>query len=398
MRLLDHLDQIISWSKRSLWHYIAASLQPRFLTRSAESLLRATHTAFLHTVFFELPTHSSSSSYSHSLVLRVTHAVFFFEPFTLIGNMVWLETKDVKALEHATDTLRSIRDGQVKDPSYLSNLSRPLFGFRVTKAFNSYILKRRFLPGMEGVVFRCEDEAAYVKARDLFGTDRQPLKDWVPHEAIEIGTRPYDTWQAVAPSPISKERPHEGSQWLRTDGSMPDKSGETVPVSNFARTARKRATLSTDANGDLLVIFEISREKTEDKPSYSFRMTRTAAGRSDFDDIAWPAEGTLYNVRFEVRKDWKPHEYSWARLPLYGPFEDWDRANSWGVCLEWTDKTGQHRCRYLHCERPFVMLDDLSYGSIQAYARGIEVRSSNAHITPTHQRKHPTGAFPAQHR
>jgi hypothetical protein len=316
----------------------------------------------------------------------------------VIGNMVWLEAKDVDALEHATDIFRDIRDGRAQDPSYLANLSRPTFGFRVIKAVTAPISKANFLPGMQGVVLSCEGDGAYVKVRDLFDIDRQPLKDWVPRSAIEIGTKPYGTWQTVAPSPISKEYLHEGSQWLRTDGYMPGKSGETIPVSNFARTARKRATISTNTNGYLLVIFEICREKTEDKPSYSFRITRTAADKSDFNDIAWPAEGTLYNVRFEVRKDWKPHEYSWARLPLHGPFEDWDRANSWGVCIEWTDKTGQHRCRYLHCERPFDMLDDLSYGSIQAYARGIEVRSSNAHITPTHQRKHPTGAFPAQHR
>jgi hypothetical protein len=560
--------------------------------------------------------------------------------------MVWLETKDVDTLPHITDTLRETRDGRAQDPSYLSRLPRPTFGFRVIKTFTSPILKSKFLPGMQGQVLRCEDDCAYVQVRDLFGVDRKPLKDWIHRDAIEIGTKPYGTWQidtrliprtvskltpgelgllkkadskhlalaistflktlaetkpdcltskdldrlggergtripwmtgvivegvkkagllptlnnpqftirelahnaifdcashqnrneagfyfrryivpspgqpkkgcilytgqsgdletrhksystskqhieliessesidmralCIVPkvfyfehkfiveqlftsllqtyrkvllenmsganvdiqlsyhkrnfqemelianesakvsgwtgavrrksfwsdyfasceganyqSPISEASLHESSQWLRTDGSMPDKSGETIPVSNFIRTAPKRATLSNDTNGKLLVIFSISRPQLEDKPGYSFRITRTALNESAFDDIAWPAERTFFTLKFEVRRDWKPHPYSWARLPLYGPFEDWDRANSWALCMEWTDKTGQYRSRYLHCERPFIVIDDLSNGSIQAYARGIEVRSSNAYITPTHWRKHTMALF-----
>jgi hypothetical protein len=545
--------------------------------------------------------------------------------------------KDVDALSHTAGTFRDIRDGRIPPP--------PTFGFRVLKAFTSPILKSKFLPGMQGRVLKCEDDGAYVEVRDLFDVDGKPLKDWIHRKAIEIGTKPYGTWQVdtrliprtaskltpkelallnkedskhlalaistflqtlaktrpncltsedlkrlggeggtripwmttvivegvkkagllptlnnpqftiqelahnaifdcashqnrndagfyfrryimpspnqpkkgcilytgqsgdletrhrsyslpsskqhaewiansdsvdmralcLAPkvfyfehrfiveqlftsllqtyrkvlfekmsgavvdtqlsyhncnfqemelianeaaklsgwtgavrrksfwsdyfvsceganyqSPISEAGMHESSQWLRTDGSMPGKSGEAIPISNFIRAAPKRATLSKDTNGKLLVIHSIARPGVEDKAGYSFRITRTALNDSVFDDIAWPAEGTFYNVKFEVRLDWKPHPYSWARLPLYGPFEDWDRANSWALCIEWTDKTGQHRSRYLHCERPFIVIDDLSNGSMQGYARGIEVRSFYAYFIPSHQRKHTT--------
>jgi hypothetical protein len=129
-------------------------------------------------------------------------------------------------------------------------------------------------------------------------------------------------------SPIS-EASGERLEFLRTDGYMParevDQYGKikAIPVANFVRTKPKKATLSQDSKkGKLLVAFKLISEPTDDRVGYNFRITRTTADWSSFNGFDWPAKGTFYTITFEVRTDWEPHPFAWARLPLYGPFLD----------------------------------------------------------------------------
>ncbi|KAF2869182.1 hypothetical protein BDV95DRAFT_596840 [Massariosphaeria phaeospora] len=201
-------------------------------------------------------------------------------------------------------------------------------------------------------------------------------------------------------SPVTESQQYGSVQWLRTDGFQPDPDAPSnaVPISNFLCARPRRATLVDYVDQQrndckVLVIFALG---TGNKGSGThFRMVKAFTDASGFDGISWPVEGTFYSVTFEVRRDWKPHPYSWARLPLLGPFEDWDRANSWALLIEWTDSTGQHRSRYHQCERTWNLLDYKSSGSMQGYARGIEMitieaSESETTIAPiSSRRKHP---------
>jgi hypothetical protein len=176
-------------------------------------------------------------------------------------------------------------------------------------------------------------------------------------------------------SPIVEAPMYEQCVWLRTDGYMPDDSGKSVPISNFRRAVPKMMTVIAPSQGSA------SKDKSfiiwslvSDNKEYRLRVSRTLPKGGLKDGLEWPAENTYYDITFEVRTDWKPHKYSWARLPLLGPFEDWDRANSWALRIDWKDPSGQNRFKYLHCERPHLIMNKDSNGSIQAYARGIEVR------------------------
>lgn len=177
-------------------------------------------------------------------------------------------------------------------------------------------------------------------------------------------------------SPIAEAPKHEPAVWIRTDGWMPDKEDSTksIPVANFMREAPKKMTLmppstGSASKGDFAILFDLQSENKE----YRMRISRTLSMEDLKDGLEWPAHGSYYSVTFEVRTDWKPHPYSWARLPLIGPFEDWDRANCWALNMSWTDLKGTPRTRYIHCERPNAMMNTASAGSVQPYARGIEV-------------------------
>jgi hypothetical protein len=179
-------------------------------------------------------------------------------------------------------------------------------------------------------------------------------------------------------TPMAEAPTHDPSVWLRTDGWMPDIDDPTksIPVSNFRRDKPKKMTVlsasgSAASQDDYFLIFALQSEINKD---YRMRVTKTLSGGLSADGVEWPAAGSFFTVNFEVRTDWKPHPYSWARLPLVGPFEDWDRANSWAMSINWVDLSGKNRTKYVHCERPLMLMNEQSCGSVQPYARGIEVR------------------------
>jgi hypothetical protein len=238
-----------------------------------------------------------------------------------------------------------------------------------------------------------------VEARDVFDKDGNFLKDWISCDVIEIGTKPYGTWEIdvghvantssrLSPDnlgplddpkcrPISEAPADESHVWLRTDTYMPGESGKSIPVSNFRRGVPKPMTI-TPKNGTSgkpsFIVFEIA-----DDSGYKMRIARSLP-ETGSNGLDWPAEDTHFDVTFEVRTDWKPHPYSWACLPLVGPFEDWDRANSWAVFIGWKDPSNQYRKKYLHCETPHTMVDKDSNGSIQPYVHGIEVGLPVTHM------------------
>jgi hypothetical protein len=177
-------------------------------------------------------------------------------------------------------------------------------------------------------------------------------------------------------TPLAEAPKYEQSVWLRTDGYMPDleNAGKSIPISNFTREVPKKMTVvipsaKSSSQDKFFIVFSL----VSDNKDYAMRISRTLSNDPTKDGMEWPAKDTYFNLTFEVRRDWKPHPFSWARLPLIGPFEDWDRANSWALSVNWIDPSGQHRSKYLHCERPHKMMNTDSDGSIQAYARGIEV-------------------------
>ncbi|CAN9100264.1 unnamed protein product [Alternaria alternata] len=179
-------------------------------------------------------------------------------------------------------------------------------------------------------------------------------------------------------SPIGEAPPFEPIGWLQNHKYVPDPDnpgkGKSILISNFTREKPKKMQIQVPGtkSASKSLSFIVWDLHSENK-NYALRMSRTLPKNFSSDGVEWPAENTFYNITFEVRLDWKPHPYSWARLPLIGPFKDWDRANSWAIVIEWVDKSGQNRQRYLHCERPYMTLAEDSDAAIQPYARGIEV-------------------------
>jgi hypothetical protein len=160
----------------------------------------------------------------------------------------------------------------------------------------------------------------------------------------------------------------------------PEELGKSIPISNFTREVPKKmkvipAGKKSASKGAWFIAFDI---QSQEKKDYLFRISRVLPKNFSSSGVEWPIPGSTYNITIEVRTDWKPHPFSWARLPLIGPFKDWDRANSWAIAMHWVDKYDQHQTRYLHCENRYEVLNKTSHGSIQPYARGIEVRESHA--------------------
>ena len=176
------------------------------------------------------------------------------------------------------------------------------------------------------------------------------------------------------------------SPYLRTDSWMPDpdNNGTAVPVANFLRATPKRATLVVDISKKdtkVLEIFTLLRAETSTEAKFHLHISKTLTkdeATTNFNDISYPKEGRFFDITFEVRLDWKPHPYSWARLPLVGCFDDWDRANSWALKIGWIDSLGTHRTRYIQSVLNFAPVADLekANGAIHGYARGIEVSST----------------------
>lgn len=227
---------------------------------------------------------------------------------------------------------------------------------------------------MQSRVLHIEEDSAYVEVRDLFKADGTFLRDWTSQKAIEIGTKPYGTWETVD-CDISNHQ--NTTVWLRTDAWMPDVEDPTtsIQIANFTREVPEKMTVLTGENESTLpeksfIIFSLKAELTKD---YQFEIRRTLPEVPSSDGVDWPVENSTFNVTFEVRLDRKPHPFSWARLPPNGPFPDWDQANSWAVSMDREDADRNPQSKYLHCEQPLVMVDKDSPDSLLSYARGIEM-------------------------
>jgi hypothetical protein len=217
-----------------------------------------------------------------------------------------------------------------------------------------------------------------VQVLDLFDANGDYLEDWIHEDFIEIGTEPYGTFK----TPISEAPKCEPGVWLESRGYRqdPENPGKSFPLSNFVSQAPKKMTVQTPGptsacQNKSFIIFDLKTSYESANEGYTWRTSRVLPKDFSSDGVDWPAEGSFFTVTFEVRTDWKPHPFSWARLPLIGPFHDWDRANSWAMSISWVDASGQDRLKYLHCENSTRMLNKASMGSIQPYARGIEVRT-----------------------
>lgn len=215
----------------------------------------------------------------------------------------------------------------------------------------------------------------------------------------------FDSCQGLnVQSPLSESHLHTKMEWYRVDACFPapepDDNGkiEAIRVANFSSSKLRKFTVTDSKEGATVVLFslwenqESSGEgnsnkgksifrskggKSSKEEVYRFRMTRTPRNKSEYDGYQWPKPDTFFTSTFEVRLDGKPHPYAWARLPLIGTFEDWDRANSWGFRIGWKDPGGKSRSRYIQCEQMGSPLDSRAPGSLLPYARGIEVSIRN---------------------
>ena len=85
--------------------------------------------------------------------------------------------------------------------------------------------------------------------------------------------------------------------------------------------------------------------------------------------------GTRVYASIEIMRNGKPHPRNWSRLPLCGPFEDWDQALSWAIKLEWQLKdSGKWRQQYLSTNHVFKSRKDFPEpGVFNSYLQGIAV-------------------------
>lgn len=178
-------------------------------------------------------------------------------------------------------------------------------------------------------------------------------------------------------SPISEARLHEPNTWLESRGFVQDKKdpSKSFPISNFTCVVPKKMTVldptpKMSSKNNWFIVFDVKNWETNE---YCLRITQALPDDFSSNSEDFPINNSYYNITIEVRTDWKPHPYSWARLPLIGPFMDWDRANSWAININWVSPSGEYRVKYFHCLRPYMKMTSKSDAAIQPYARGIEV-------------------------
>ncbi|KAF2010040.1 hypothetical protein BU24DRAFT_467528 [Aaosphaeria arxii CBS 175.79] len=175
---------------------------------------------------------------------------------------------------------------------------------------------------------------------------------------------------------------------LRKDTWIMNKqTGEPYQIAEFRRAKSKLASWrerkSATGKSTNFGTHVFSGASLKDGGSFSFEMfcTETPNG------INGPLPGSRFYVTIDVRLDWKPHSKSWACLPEIGPYEDWDRANSWAIRANWEHPpaSGQWRHRWIQYFTPSVLIATNVPGGFNAYAQGIRMIHWLFGETPTHK-------------
>lgn len=161
-------------------------------------------------------------------------------------------------------------------------------------------------------------------------------------------------------SPLAEFRTNQ-TLFVRNDFWMMDEaSGEPLEISNFRRANMARLVVRSEANNIRNIGIPLGS---------MINVTAVC------DSKHCPAENTEYQAVIEVRKDWKPHPKSFARLAQIGPYENWDRANSWAIKIQWEQPKGSKKFRELYLEHgvPNKRMKSDIPGSFIGYGAGIRV-------------------------
>ncbi|KIV84013.1 hypothetical protein PV11_05989 [Exophiala sideris] len=85
--------------------------------------------------------------------------------------------------------------------------------------------------------------------------------------------------------------------------------------------------------------------------------------------------GTWVHPVIEMMADGSPHSHSYTRLPIAGPYADWNQANSWALKIEFELDNGSWQHVYLSCSNPYeARTPQLNWpGAFDAYGHGIGI-------------------------
>ncbi|KAF2102202.1 hypothetical protein NA57DRAFT_54125 [Rhizodiscina lignyota] len=137
-------------------------------------------------------------------------------------------------------------------------------------------------------------------------------------------------------SPLSDQLNYEKTIWVKQQQHIDGLGLATT----YRRGSPFRVTQQQD--GNQLLLFRMSNGGRT--------MGCTAGPTKD----GVPPAGTMVQVVWEVAPEGVIHPYSYARLPAVGAFEDWKRAMSLAIRLEWKDlESGSWQ--YYYCQRTNVL-------------------------------------------
>jgi hypothetical protein len=156
----------------------------------------------------------------------------------------------------------------------------------------------------------------------------------------------------------------EPTIWLRADSFAVDSAdGNTFPIANIRRSKRMLThwiDKGSKPRGDTWyrAVWFANSYHGPAAMYVTLDSNQVCKSRDHIDDKLYPPEGATTWISWETRLDWGVHERAWSRLPDIAPYNDWDRARSWALKVEWKDKSGADRVRYMQSTRSLTTRKD----------------------------------------
>jgi hypothetical protein len=157
--------------------------------------------------------------------------------------------------------------------------------------------------------------------------------------------------------------------------------GLTMPISIFRTARSKIAYYRTKQRAS--AGFEINCFQKSHNGSYFFGASHT---QFIMDGTMGPEDGKSYYLVFEVRTDGLAHPNAWSRLPIVGPYYNWEQGRSLAVRIEWEHPagSGKYRFRYMHTRKIFTFKDKTIRGSSINYIKSIGMTQWLMNAPPKH--------------
>jgi hypothetical protein len=153
---------------------------------------------------------------------------------------------------------------------------------------------------------------------------------------------------------------------IRTDDNIRDnKTGSFIPMAIY-RCAEQ---VSIPADSKRVNVFKYCVYKNGEREEViSFRARYGKKG-----DTHLPPPGSRFNFVIDVRKDGTTHPHAWARLAAIGPFENWNKANSFAVRIEWEFPVSSAKWQFAYVQSNInnERIDPQVPGSLKNYAKAI---------------------------